>query len=271
MRSTGTSVGSGFFGDVMEVARGSTRCIAKKFRNADKEALTTVFGEDSILCKIRHPNIVAYCGVCTLANDKSTVVVMERMDMNLSSFLKEGDVSKLEKFHILHDVIQGLNHLHTLTPAIVHRDLNERNVLVNSKGVAKVGDFGNYRLVSPELPSTTGVANLDYMPPEASDDSDIDDKLDVFSFGHLAIYIVNQSAPHPLLRHNYVNEDKCIGRSEVERRTKYLDLMNSKLEGGDRHPLFPLITSCLHDEPIHRPSCEDILQSGIFSDSKCIT
>jgi serine/threonine protein kinase len=72
--------------------------------------------------------------------------------------------------------------------------------------VAKIADFGTSVLIDNEtclltpFPGTT-----DYMPPEAAD-GDYSEKLDVFSFGHLSIYVLNQQQPCPLLRCTYVKQ-----------------------------------------------------------------
>ena len=95
---------------------------------------------------------------------------------------------------MLEDVSRGLLYLHNHTPQIIHRDLTAKNVLLTSFLVAKVTDFGNSRIVNLQpdqlartlsrLPGT-----LVYMPPEAlSSSSRYGPSLDVFSFGHLALF-----------------------------------------------------------------------------------
>ena len=263
VRFTGTTIGQGTFGEVLEVVyQGSKRCAAKKYTNVDEADLLNKFGERCILCRTRHPNIVAYYGVCKLAT--STVVAMERMSLNLGMFLEEGRVSQVQKYQILHEVVQGLNFLHTHKPAIIHGHLHEKNVLLNSRGVAKIVDFGNSDMLKPRLTSTAH-ASLEYLSPEALEGSDPDDKMDIFALGHLSIYIINQHRPHPLKRHNYRNDQgDLIARTEVQRRKVYLDQVKPQLDGGEMHPLYSIIIRCLTDEASERPSCEDILQTRVF-------
>ena len=262
---TGHILGFGSYGEVVEVEYKGDVYAAKKYRHVEPRHLIGIFGrEHQILARIRHPNIVPYYGICTLADDNATVIVMEKMDMNLSKFLEDEEninVTLVQKFKILHDVAKGLNHLHTRKPAIIHRDLTATNILLNSRPVAKIGDFGNSRMVdisaTPEL-LTSNPGTLDYMPPEAIEGA-YNEKVDIFSFGHLSIYAVIQHRPHPLLRATYRERGKLIPRTEVERRQIYTQEAISKL-GGEEHSFFQIIFQCLQDEPDNRPSCSEILE-----------
>ena len=44
----------------------------------------------------------------------------------------------------------------------------------------------------------------------------------------------------------------------MEQRQVYIEEVTTKL-GYKEHPFLPVILGCLHDEPDHRPSCQDIL------------
>ena len=262
---TGLILGSGTYGDVLEVEYKGILYAAKKYRISH---FNDIAREHEILTRIRHVNIVSYCGICKLSTDKSTVIIMERMKFNLSCFLHEHELYPLhKKVRLLFDTAAGLNHLHSRRPAIIHRDLSANNVLLDSNGVAKISDFGNSRIVdfsqTPEI-FTSNPGTLDYMPPEALEGGSYTDKLDTFSYGHLAIHIILQRRPHPILRPTYRANGRLFPRTEVERRSIYIDAVKKLLPEANKLPLLDNILKCLKDDPEERPSSCDILRWDIF-------
>ncbi|CAI8012755.1 Probable serine/threonine-protein kinase drkB, partial [Geodia barretti] len=162
-------------------------------------------------------------------------------------------------------VLQGLSHLHSLKPAIIHGGLNENNVLISSREVAKITDFGNSFLATPILPSAAKRPLLEYMPPEVMRRDRCNEKVDIFSLGHLTLYIMNQQKPHLILGPTFEEQGKLIARSEVERRANHLEKMARQLDGGNTHPLSAIVTNCLSDDKDLRPSCKNILRSDFFT------
>ena len=148
---------------------------------------------------LRHPNITLFLGVCFLPDCQLPVLLMERLYGSLDSVLETvPNIPLVLKRSLLEDIARGLLYLHKHSPQIVHRDLTAKNVLVTSSFVAKITDFGNSRIVNLQpdqlartysrLPGT-----LVYMPPEAfSASSRYGPSLDVFSFGHLALFTLTQ-------------------------------------------------------------------------------
>ena len=70
-----------------------------------------------------------------------------------------------------------------------------------------------------------------------------------------------QVFPGTLLPPNYPDPDnpgRLVGRSEVERRTDYIQPLYKEL--GEQHPLVQLVCQCLHNVPAQRPSAEELLQ-----------
>ena len=49
-----------------------------------------------------------------------------------------------------------------------------------------------------------------------------------------------------------------MGRSEVERRREFIQLLHEQLP--EQHPLVQLVHQCLHNTPARRPSAEELLQ-----------
>ena len=151
------------------------------------------------MANMRHPHIVQFWGLCYLEGSTLPVLVMERLDTNLDTLLETTPSIPLPlKLSLLTDVARGLLYLHTRNPPIVHRDLSARNVLLTSSLVAKISDLGNARIVNlqpGQLARTlTRVPGAQlYMPPELFDQqSRYGPQLDIFSFGHLALFTLTQ-------------------------------------------------------------------------------
>ncbi len=105
------------------------------------------------------------------------------------------------KRSVLEDVASGLLYLHSMHPPVIHRDLTSKNVLLTSSLVAKITDMGNSRIVSQMVRTFSKYpGTLVYMPPEAQDDRHrYGPSLDIFSFGHLALYIITQVRSNKLV------------------------------------------------------------------------
>ena len=155
--------------------------------------------ECQLMSDLRHPNITQFLGICFFPTSQFPILVMERLDGNLDDLLEMvPNIPLVLKRSILEDVARGLLYLHKHNPQIIHRDLTAKNVLLASSFMAKITDFGNSRIVNLQpgqlartlsrLPGT-----LVYMPPEAlSASARYGPSLDVFSFGHLALFTLNQ-------------------------------------------------------------------------------
>jgi serine/threonine protein kinase len=66
-------------------------------------------------------------------------------------------------------------------------------VLLDSNLLAKISDFGNSRIVPDKKfrKITANPGKVEYMPPEASK-RDYGRPLDIFSFGHLSLFVLLQ-------------------------------------------------------------------------------
>ena len=144
------------------------------------------------MAEMRHPHIVQFLGLCFLEGSALPVLVMERLDSSLENLLETSPGLPLAlKQSLLTDVARGLVYLHTHNPPVVHRDLSARNVLLTSSLVAKISDLGIVNPLTKTLTHLPGI--IVYMPPEAFDEVPrYGPRLDIFSFGHLALFTFTQ-------------------------------------------------------------------------------
>ena len=88
---------------------------------------------------------------CFCPNEPLPVLLMERMEYNLHSYLLDTNHFSLTiqtKLSILCDIANGLTWLYNHKPPIIHRDLTANNVLLDSGPRAKIADFGNSEILS---------------------------------------------------------------------------------------------------------------------------
>ena len=276
VRRTGESLGSGSFGVVEKVIFDHSLCAGKKIHetlinscNIGASYLVAKFEQECKLLKqLRYPHIVQFYGIHFFDDSPNTpVLVMELLRINIEDWIKQEGKKPLPlslKSNILRGVAKGLHHLHTHNPLIIHRDLTAKNVLLTSSMEAKIADLGNACIVPPHhlnKTMTRAPGTMLYMPPEVFQPHEhYTEKLDIFSFGHLALYVMIQELPLNLLPPTSVdpsNPEEVIGRSEIERRSEYFNKLYLKY--AKTHDIPVLIKACLHIIPIKRPSAEMII------------
>ena len=273
--STGKQLGGGSYGIVEELRMAGLVCAGKKIYDAlidpeNQGAQTMVekyYNECNLLSELRHPHIVQFLGICFLPGSQLPVLVMERLQTSLDDLLENTpDIPLRTKLSILQDVARGLVFLHNHSPAVIHRDLTARNILLNSALMAKIGDLGNSRIASltpGQLAQTMTMGipgTLVYMPPEAST-KHYGPPLDMFSFGHLSLFTAIQVFPGDLLPHNYTDprKNKIKARTELERRENYINILDKMWGKGD--PMVILIKECLEYMPEKRPTAPNVLKT----------
>ena len=262
----GRLLGKGAFGKVVELFIAGTRFARKQFHDlllgADISCIIQKFVEECrVMAEVKHPNIVQFMGICMLKDSEHPVLVMEYLDMSLDSLLesRRGHIPLSSKLRILLDIVRGLLYLHTHDPIIIHRDITSRNILLNKASLqAKIADLGNALMTdSRHLMNTLSKmpGTPLYMPPEASGTSPkYDTSLDMFSFGHLSLYVAIETFPDDLLPATSVDPDteKIVGCSEVERRQSYFDILHKTENLSKDHQLCKMIESCLNNLPSKR-------------------
>ena len=294
---TGTRIGAGAYGSVEEVGIivcGAAKKIHDIFQDRSEipddeisKASTQFVKECQLMSTLRHPNIVQFLGVCFFPGSRLPALVMERLLTSLHELLASetrpppGTPTPLSFFKldlkcsVLHNVASGLDYLHHQSPPIIHRDLSARNILLNSRLVAKIADLGVARIV-PCLRDAATMTKAPgasvYMPPEAvepstsnAEKSKYDTSIDVFSLGVVTIFTLGKVFPCDPLAATYFNEETgtLIARTELQRRSEYMRNVNTQLQAcgqlcGD-HPLIQLIQQCLNNSARKRPNIREVL------------
>ena len=275
-------LGHGGYGSVEVVLWHGVEYAAKRLRThireQDKKKFYQQFrSEYELLSSLRHKNIVEYQGVCFFSHSDLgdvPLLMMERLKIDLHRRLV--DYSKeypsplmlKEKVYILLDVAEGLEYLHTHQPQVIHGDLTATNVLLDEKGTAKIGDFGNARMLSYGQSSyfettTRNLGTVSYTAPEAFPVhafQSYNAKIDIFSFGHLALFVMIDEFPFNLLPYIQMKPDGTKEvLSEIERRKEYIEKLQIVCNSNNVSPMVTLVADCLDSTPKQRPLATDLV------------
>jgi tRNA A-37 threonylcarbamoyl transferase component Bud32 len=145
-------VGQGSYGWVYKARwRGVEVAVKQLARQRFDEESRLRFREESVLlAQLRHPHVVLFIGVCLRA--PNVCIVTEWMQRgSLRDVLDDQslDLAWPLRLSIVRGIALGLVHLHSYTPAILHRDLNSSNVLIDESWNAKIA--GSNRFLSFSL------------------------------------------------------------------------------------------------------------------------
>lgn len=126
----------------------------------------TAMREIKLLHELEHENLI---GLLDVFGQKSNVsLVFDFMDTDLEVIIKDPKIPVLTPANIKSYMImtlKGLEYLHMNW--ILHRDLKPNNLLVNSNGILKIGDFGLAKFFgSPNRIYTHQVVTRWYRSPE---------------------------------------------------------------------------------------------------------
>jgi serine/threonine protein kinase len=213
------------------------RTVALKFLpdrvNNDTMAKERFLQEAQAAAALNHPNICTIHGVEDV--DGSLFIVMEYIE---GGTLREKlPFAKIDAaITIAAQIGESLHEAHS--KGIVHRDIKADNIMLTSKGQAKVMDFGLAKLKgSLKLTKTSStVGTLAYMAPEQIQGEEVDARSDIFSFGVLLFEMLTGHLPFrgehdAAMMYSIVNEQPDpIGKYLPEASSEFLHIFNRALE-----------------------------------------
>jgi tRNA A-37 threonylcarbamoyl transferase component Bud32 len=112
--------------------------------------------EASLLARLRHPHVVLFIGVCL--RSPNACIVTEWLPRGSLRDVLDDQTQELDwplRLSLVRGVALGLAYLHSFAPAILHRDLNSSNVLIDDLWNAKItGNLADNGLLSFSLLSS---------------------------------------------------------------------------------------------------------------------
>ncbi|GMY25704.1 leucine-rich repeat receptor-like protein kinase PXC2 [Fagus crenata] len=218
------------------------------------------------LGKIRHHNLVALEGYYWTPSLQLLIyefISSGSLYKNLHDGNSKNCLTWRQRFHIVLGMAKGLAHLHQMN--IIHYNLKSTNVLIDSSGDPKVGDFGLARLL-PMLDrcvlSSKIQSALGYMAPEfACRTVKITEKCDVYGFGVLVLEVVTGKRPV-----EYMEDDVvvlCDMVREALEEGKVEDCVDGRLlrnfPAEEAIPVIKLGLICASQVPSNRPDMSEVV------------
>ena len=159
--------------------------MAGKVVIGEKKRQTEHLRECVLVSKLQHSHVVQFCGLHFPSSSSIPIMLMEKMEIDLSNFLScVPKVSLSVKLTVFLHIARGLVYLHSQSPAVVHCDLTPRRVLLDGALVAKIGNFRMARLCKEEHSHFPSRPTLFFA---ADPTGNYDTPLDLLSFGHLML------------------------------------------------------------------------------------
>jgi serine/threonine protein kinase/tetratricopeptide (TPR) repeat protein len=162
------------------------RTVALKFLTPQalggEEEKTRFIQEAQAAAAFNHPYIATIFEIDEVEGD--TFIAMEYLDgQSLREKIKAGPLKVDEALEIAIQVAEGLQEAHD--KGITHRDIKSGNIMITSKGQAKIMDFGLAKLAGAVQLAKAGttMGTAAYMSPEQASGKEVDHRTDIWSLG----------------------------------------------------------------------------------------
>lgn len=192
-------IGAGGMGEVFLAEDASLkRKVALKFLPShlasNEEIKTRFLREAQAVAKLNHPNIVTIYEVSEF--NGRPFFAMEHVEGNLlHHFAHEKPLPLDTVIDYAVQVCQGIGEAHRA--GVTHRDIKATNIIVDTKGRARLLDFGLAAVAGDDKLTKTGstLGTVAYMSPEQVSGRDIDQRSDLFSFGVVLYELIAGRTP----------------------------------------------------------------------------
>jgi serine/threonine protein kinase len=158
--------------------------------------------EVSVLRNLDYPFIPNYIdNFENKTGDESIFVLVQEYveGQNLYSYIKSGKKLNTENIkNILNGILEILGYIHNLSPPVIHRDINPKNIIIDKNLKPHLVDFGSVGnfvkdTISAAM-SSTFVGTIGYMPPEQLFGKALP-ATDIYSLGITILYILTGKEP----------------------------------------------------------------------------
>ncbi|XP_043697924.1 probable LRR receptor-like serine/threonine-protein kinase At1g06840 isoform X4 [Telopea speciosissima] len=267
--SSSMQIGQGGYGKVYKgILADGTVVAIKRAQDGSLQGEKEFLTEIELLSRLHHRNLVSLLGYCDEKSEQMLVYdFMENGTVkdHISDKSKE-PLSFAMRLSIALGSAKGILYLHTeVSPPVFHRDIKSSNILLDSKFIAKVADFGLSRLApAPDdegtLPghvSTVVRGTPGYLDPEYFLTLKLTDKSDVYSLG--VVYLELLTGMQPISNSKYiVREVNLAYRSGMI--FSVIDELMGSYPPECAEKFAKLALKCCQDETDVRPSMAEVVR-----------
>jgi serine/threonine-protein kinase len=214
--------------------------LPNEFAN-DHRKLQLLYDEVRLGRKVSHPNV---CRMYDISESEGHhFISMEYIDgEDLASLLRRiGKLPEGKALDIARDLCAGVAAAHSL--GVIHRDLKPANVMIDSRGDARITDFGLAALAEDLVTRREVSGTPAYMAPEQLEGREVNQKTDLYALGLIfyEMFTGKRLFPGETLG-DIISQHKASNSQSLSRET------------GDLEPSIQrLIVRCLEKDPSKRP------------------
>ncbi|CAL5382128.1 unnamed protein product [Camellia sinensis] len=274
-------LGEGGFGPVYKGTLNDGRVVAvKQLSVASRQGKTQFVTEIATISAVQHRNLVKLYGCC-IEGDKRLLVYEYLENRSLDQALFGNRSLYLDwptRFDICLGVARGLAYLHEESRLrIVHRDVKASNILLDSGLNPKISDFGLAKLYDDKKThmSTRVAGTIGYLAPEYAMRGHLTEKVDVFSFGVVALEIVSGrlNSDSSLEQEKIYLLEWAWHLHEINHEVKLVDANLSEFHEEEVKRVIGVALLCTQTSPMLRPSMSRVvgMLSGDFEVSAITT
>ncbi|XP_043718885.1 MDIS1-interacting receptor like kinase 2-like [Telopea speciosissima] len=267
-------IGVGGHGSVYkaELSTGQLVAVKKITSSSDDNEISdheTFKNEILMMTELRHRNIVKLYGFCS--HVRHSFLVYEYVEKGSLSKILSMDEEAVEldwtkRVNIVKGVAQALAYLHhDCSPPIIHRDISNNNILLDSDFEPHVSDFGISRFLKPDSSHWTALAGTyGYFAPELAYTMRVTEKCDVYSFGVVTFEVMMGKHPGELIPTLRSLSSSTLPSSEQNILLK--DIIDQRISPPINQvaeklaSIMKLVSSCLHENPHSRPTMQHMSQ-----------
>jgi serine/threonine protein kinase len=215
-----------------------TMVVLKSMDIYDKGNRHQIVKELKALYSLDHKNVITFYNAFFDAQDSRVVAVLEYMDCGALSDVRE-KVTKIPEpilGVIAYQLLQGFDYMHSKKR--VHRDVKPQNICLNSKGEAKLTDFGLTKEIQNSLGNCkTMLGTYSYMSPERIKNEGYRYKSDIWSLGIVLMECAGGVFPygecgglHMDLITRIADDDSPTLKNAQEFSPEFIDFLAKSLE-----------------------------------------